>query len=249
HGKGYGHRPLPDTAAAVPGFRAGHAWNAVRIDGGEWKLVDCCWGAGTVQGPGLPYQRVFAPRWFDMANREFGATHFPADRSSFYAGGWGWSWEEYMREDRGDRVLVYGPATPEHGVAERSFVPAGRRVGVTGGGLAEGREAEVVRFAFAVVCPHWEHERHGKGKPYLMVLHVEGRDGRAPDYIPFHTDGRAWWLDVQRAELGVPGQKVSVFAVTSFGGQDGRGLGVEEFRRKKGRVGMGFGGVAMWELV
>ena len=54
---------------------------------------------------------------------------------------------------------------------------------------------------------------------------------------------------MQRVELGAPGQKVTVFAVTSFDGRDGRAVGVEEFKRRKGRVAMGFGGVAMWELV
>jgi len=54
---------------------------------------------------------------------------------------------------------------------------------------------------------------------------------------------------VQRVELGAPGQKVTAFAVTSFDGRDGRGVGVEEFKRRKGRVAMGFGSVAMWELV
>ena len=54
---------------------------------------------------------------------------------------------------------------------------------------------------------------------------------------------------MQRVELGAPGQKVSAFAVTSFDGRDGRAVGIDEFKRGKGRVAMGFGGVAMWELV
>lgn len=42
NGKGYGYSPLK-PGEPVPPYSAGHAWNAVRIDGGEWKLIDCCW--------------------------------------------------------------------------------------------------------------------------------------------------------------------------------------------------------------
>lgn len=45
HGKGFGYEPLP-AGAPLPPFKAGHAWNAVKIDNGEWKLIDACWGAG-----------------------------------------------------------------------------------------------------------------------------------------------------------------------------------------------------------
>jgi hypothetical protein len=44
-GKGYGHVPL-EPGQAVPAFESNHAWNAVCIDNGEWKLIDPCWGAG-----------------------------------------------------------------------------------------------------------------------------------------------------------------------------------------------------------
>jgi hypothetical protein len=44
-GKGFGHTPL-EPGQAVPAFESNHAWNAVCIDNGEWKLLDPCWGAG-----------------------------------------------------------------------------------------------------------------------------------------------------------------------------------------------------------
>ncbi|KAF4948227.1 hypothetical protein F66182_18544, partial [Fusarium sp. NRRL 66182] len=47
HGKGFGHSQLA-PGSTIPPFEAGHAWNAVRIDGVKWKLVDPCWGAGAV---------------------------------------------------------------------------------------------------------------------------------------------------------------------------------------------------------
>lgn len=45
--KGFGHTPL-EPGQPVPAFKSTHAWNAVCIDNGEWKLVDPCWGAGHV---------------------------------------------------------------------------------------------------------------------------------------------------------------------------------------------------------
>lgn len=146
-------------------------------------------------------------------------------------------------DDMGERLTVYGPATPEHGVGERTFLPAAKHIHVND------PSNPMIRFQFGVICPHWDNARHGKGKPYPMVLHVGGRDGRKTDWIPFDTDNKVWWVDINRNELGAPGQKVSVFAVTSIAGRDGRGVTMEEYKSKKGKVAMGFGGVAMWELV
>ncbi len=38
HGKGYGHSSLTPNSP-IPPFNTGHAWNAVKIDGGAWKLM------------------------------------------------------------------------------------------------------------------------------------------------------------------------------------------------------------------
>lgn len=45
HGKGYGYTPLV-PGQPLPPFESGHAWNAVKIDNGEWKLCDPCWYSG-----------------------------------------------------------------------------------------------------------------------------------------------------------------------------------------------------------
>ena len=45
--KGFGYTPL-QPGQPVPPFASTHAWNVVKIDNGEWKLVDSCWGAGNV---------------------------------------------------------------------------------------------------------------------------------------------------------------------------------------------------------
>jgi transglutaminase-like putative cysteine protease len=49
-GKGFGHTPL-EPGQPVPAFSSNHAWNAVCIDNGEWKLIDPCWGAGHIGCP------------------------------------------------------------------------------------------------------------------------------------------------------------------------------------------------------
>ncbi|KAF2746211.1 hypothetical protein M011DRAFT_495048 [Sporormia fimetaria CBS 119925] len=239
HGKGAGHTPLQPGQPLPECQPRGHAWNAVRIDDGEWKLIDPCWGAGNVCGD--KYNRAFKASWFTMDNQEFGFRHFPSDNRYFFRtdGRATFSWEEYWNDDRGGRLTVYGDATREHGLGERTFQPAAKRIKVH----HDAQDAPVVRFQFATVCPHWDHERNGKGKPYLMVLRTGGKDGREGDWVPFQTDGRVWWLDVNRVDLGTSGQKVSVFAVTSFDGKDGRGLRVEEYKEKQGRVAMSWNGV------
>ena len=51
-------------------------------------------------------------------------------------------------------------------------------------------------------------------------------------------------------ELGVRGQSVGLYVVSSVQGEgEVRGMGVRGYRERKGRRGMGFGGVARWELV
>ncbi|PSN65827.1 hypothetical protein BS50DRAFT_398410 [Corynespora cassiicola Philippines] len=243
HGKGYGHAALK-PGDPIPPYSAGHAWNAVQIDHGEWKLIDTCWGAGNVQGPNQPYQKSFKAYWFTMDNNEFGASHFPEDaRYLFRTDGRAMSWEEYIMDDMGERVTVYTPATPDHGLGARTFEPKLKHIKVH-----DPHNGPSVRFSFANVCAHWDNEKHGKGKPYVMVLNIGGRDGRKTEWVPFNTDGRVYWLDVNRIDLGCPGQKVSVFAVTSINGKDGRGMSYADYKSKQGRVAMGFGGVAVWEL-
>jgi hypothetical protein len=244
-GKGFGHVPL-EPHDPVPAFDSNHAWNAVRIDNGEWKLLDACWGAGSIgcQMRGEGYKRAFNPSMFTMDNSDFGAKHFPSEAGhQFRNDGRVISYEEFKRDDMGGRVMVYGPCTPDHGIGERTFEPSQLHIKVH-----DPQGPPVVRFQFANVCAHWDNARHGKGAPYVMLLHIGGLDGRNTEYKTFNTDGHVYWLDVSRNQLGVPGQKVSVMAVTDFDGKDARGLSYEAWNNKKA-YSCKFGGVAMWELV
>lgn len=246
HGKGFGYaQPSPDSP--LPPYNpGGHAWNAVKIDDNKWKLIDCCWGAGAVGGKGQPYKRGFSPHHFTRDNTDFGLSHFPADKRYFFRedGRPSISWEEYILGPSNgvEQRQIFNGFTSEEGIAVESFRPFARRLSV---GDAQAR----IRFQFQKVCSHWNNEKNGKGKHYVYILDIGGIDGRKPVKLPFETNGMFWWVDVARVELGAPGQQVKIWAVTSFDDGDGRGVTVGEFRDKVGRVGMGFGGVAVYDIV
>jgi len=46
HGKGFGYAPLA-PGSPLPPFDGNHAWNAVKVDNGEWRLCDPCWYSGS----------------------------------------------------------------------------------------------------------------------------------------------------------------------------------------------------------
>lgn len=256
HGKGYGFNAIP-PGSPLPPYNAGHAWNAAKIDNGEWKLIDACWGAGYVQGAGRPYVAKFNPDFFTMSNEEFGVKHFPGNKEQFFLpGGRRVSWEEYIVIDPAcwpDTVegpTIFTNAKEDYSIGEKTVYPRARKINL--------RQQGSLRFQFGLRCPHWTLDRHTrKGAPPVFIVSVSGIDGRNKDHIPmeYHPGpagqgGDTWVADIPVCELGAPGQTVTLFAITSFGDrQDARGLTVREFREGKGRVGMGFVGVAAWDLV
>ncbi|KAF4126471.1 Transglutaminase-like superfamily [Geosmithia morbida] len=240
HGKGFGHTPLKAGERAPPPKPDGHAWNAVGIDGGVWKLVDACWGAGHLCNG--TYKQEFTPGHFIMTNDEFGESHFPRDpRMQYRDDGRVVSWEEYfVGPGVGETPVTYTNAKQE-GILEKSIEPRSRQIPVYSG--------ETVRFQFSKVCPHWRSDTHGLGPSPLLLLAVHGVDGRSDDMIPFNTDGYWHWLDVPARELGVPGQSLQVAQLTSVDGQDVRGVSAKEYLAKKRRLGMGWAFVVRWDLV
>ena len=250
HGKGFGFASLPPGAAIPAEDPGGHAWNAVKIDGGYWKLIDCCWGAGHISGQGQAYTRKFSPRMFTMANQEFGLRHYPQNRRQFFVEADGIcppSWQEYYLGPLGgqEALQVYSGVAESEGISETSFLPRQSRVPVSSSAHA----GPMVRFQFSQICEHWDPVKNGHGPPYVFILAIQGVDGRQKDYMPFETDGQNWWLDIEPQRLGCAGQTISAYTVETVDGQSGRGLGIEGYRQAKGRKGMGFGGLAAWKLV
>ncbi|KAF2397844.1 hypothetical protein EJ06DRAFT_532840 [Trichodelitschia bisporula] len=253
-GKGYGHTPLGPGDPVPPRGAANHAWSAVRIDGGEWKLLDACWGAGVVNGPNEPYKKSFNPSQFTMSNDEFGLTHYPFDDRYFFRddGRRTISWEEYKRSDAGgEPVTVYTGAQDIHGFDDKSFEPHFKAIPVNG-------PEPSVRFAWHAVCAHWDHEARGHGKPYLFLIELKDDKGE-PVFQPVQSDGYWWWADVSRRDLERVGRgrDVKAMYLQKRMDRDGRGLTIKEWEsgypRGKWRQGnwtsWQFNSVACWTLV
>lgn len=253
YGKGFGYQPLV-PGSPTPPFNSNHAWNAVKIDDDRWKLIDCCWGAGHVQGAGQPYAQQFHPVFFTMSNEEFGIKHYPTNKDQFFGPVMDWGDFIHINPDTWwsngiEPATVFSNGTEDYGIGNRTLQPIGRKINT--------RQQGIIRFQFGLVCEHWTLERHvKKGPSPVFVLKIHGLDGRKGDFVPFEyfssggKGGDIWYNDVQASELGAPGQTVMLYAVTSFGNRrDTRGLSVQEFKAGKGRTAMGFQGVAAWELV
>ncbi|KAH8172866.1 transglutaminase-like superfamily protein [Sarocladium implicatum] len=242
HGKGFGYTALKKGERPPPPKPSGHAWNAVRIDGGKFSLLDACWGAGHLDTATNTYKQKFTPKQFTMGNDKFGERHFPKDPShQFRDDGRTLSWDEYyIGRVNGETPIFYTNGHQE-GIAEDSVEPMERQISVNSG--------EIVRFQFSKICPHWTSEKHGEGKPPLLLLSIHGLDGRKDDMIPIETDGYWHWVDVNAKDLGAPGQAVQVAQLTKIDGRDARGVTAREFLQKRGKVGMAWAYVLKWDLV
>ena len=256
HGKGFGYQELA-PGSSLPPYQGNHAWNAVKIDNGQWKLIDATWGAGVVQGAGQPYLKRFEPAMFTNTNDELGLKHFPANRDQFFRDdGRPWiSWEEYLLGNPNSSLGAEQPTVfddaRKHSIGEGTFLPATKRISINQPGP--------IRFQFGLICEHWTLERHSRTLPGLFLLMIHGIDGREEDRIPMnHVRGRGaggggdlWYVDVADARiLGTPGQTAQIAVLTSFGDhKDARGVTVQEYREKAGRVGMAWAYIAAWELV
>jgi hypothetical protein len=71
YGKGYGYEAGEPLAGPT-----NHAWNAVKVDG-QWRLVDCTWGAGAVEDHA--YVKRFNSFYLLTSPLAFAWLHFPVD--------------------------------------------------------------------------------------------------------------------------------------------------------------------------
>ncbi|KAJ4300512.1 hypothetical protein N0V88_003188 [Collariella sp. IMI 366227] len=239
--EGYGYSALKAGEKVPEKDPTGHAWNAVQIDGGAWKLVDPCWGRDGGDGE---YHKRFEPAWFAMSNERFGEKHFPENEGYWYRkDGRVVGWEEYYLGRWGrEEKAWWCPCAMAEGLDEGNSMPMGKNISVYHG-------EKVVRFQFAKVCEHWTSEKNGKGKPVLLALKIGGVDGRKADMLPLETDGFWHYIDVNARELGAPGQKVELIAFNEFDGKSARGLTKQEYFRRKGKCGYSYSYFARWDLV
>ncbi|KAM0563640.1 hypothetical protein ACHAPJ_001366 [Fusarium lateritium] len=240
HGKGFGYTPLKKGERPPPANPTGHAWNAVRIDGGDWKLLDACWGAGHVSGQN--YEAKFTPMQFTNANENFGLRHFPAEsRYQFTPDGRPVAWEDYYTGGIDGEPHGMCGTTAEEGIAEPSVEPKQRHISIDSG--------EVVRFQYSKVCEHWTKDKCG-GRERLVLLSLPRGEGQRDEMIPLETNGYWYWLDVNARDLGPRGKSVRLLVLTKFGDrEDARGVTGKEFLAKVGKVGMGWSYLVTWDLV
>lgn len=245
HGKGYGHTERV-PGQPIPAYHGNHAWNAVRIDGGRWKLIDACWGAGHL-GEDKLYHRQFSPEHFCGSNIEFGLSHFPEKPQFFYReDSRSLSWEEYYLGPPGaqaKKVQLYNG--DKHGISKEGVEPKFETIDTSA--------LRSVRFKFETLCPHWDFHKNGTGDPYLFCLRVPKKPGMeyCEDLIPMDFDPKAkvWWLDVEVKRLGKAGEEVAVVSIDTVGGKDARGLTKREYpSRIRVAGGLSFGYVAKWVL-
>ena len=247
HGKGAGFTSLK-PGEPIPAEYSTHAWNAVKIDNGVWKLIDPCWGAGHVCLSEQKYTKKFNPSHFAMSNEEFGLKHFPTNKSLFYRndGRDQISWEEYIvgPPPKPQPVRVYTSAVEEDGVAESRVLPSEYHIPI--------QPNRMVRFQFEKVCEQCGAPRTGLDTPYPYVLITLSEDGNGKGYHVLENKGTIWWLDIKSDLLGKMGEKVNLYTLKLMNGTDARGVGVEDARRffaAKGAKSWNFGGQAQWELV
>ncbi|KAG9654089.1 hypothetical protein KCU64_g7448, partial [Aureobasidium melanogenum] len=245
HGKGLGFKAVTPGAPLPPEDASGHAWNVVKIDNGQWKLIDPCWGAGHVQGWGQPYQRSFHPVQFTCSNEEFGRRHFPSNKNQFYRsdGRHTITWAEYLLGDTNGQAAVqtFGNMTTDEGIDEHSVSPRIKQISVND-------PQPYVRFQFNKVCQHWDNERNGKGKHYLYLIFLPESNGRPAREVPLQTNGYFWWVDLRPSELGQPGQEIKLGTVTDWKGRDGRGMVASDYNKQGGFSGA-YAFAAIWDLV
>ncbi|POS86519.1 hypothetical protein EPUL_003968 [Erysiphe pulchra] len=241
HGKGFGYTPIKSGDSVPPYNPNGHAWNSVRIDHGEWKLLDSCWGAGNIDGK--KYTPKFSPSFFTCSNEEFGIRHFPKeDKYFFRSDGFIPSWEQYIRglgPTDDEPLQEYGNVEDDHSISFTSIVPPQKYISLN---LSDAS----FRFQFRKVCEHLcdvEKDRFSSSL-FLLCLHGPKND----QWLPFDSNGYWWWLDVPTEDL-IAVQRIGCYTVNRVNGTKVESITKEEYLQKKGKCSMGFSGVCAWEVV
>ncbi|KIY73070.1 hypothetical protein CYLTODRAFT_428652 [Cylindrobasidium torrendii FP15055 ss-10] len=195
HGKGLGFKAT-QPGAPPPAFAMNHAWNCVLMDG-EWRLIDCCWGAGAVDGTN--YVPRLTTMWFGSDAAEFGRRHFP-EEEGYQLLAEPMKWEDYILEPPGPTIfgVFY-----EQNFDPYLLQPAASEV-------QGGQWASVQLFK---IC---EHMSTAEEDNYVYLMATP--DGNR---TPLRVNEYGGWS----AEVWIPAGsgELSLYYVTKLGEQDGKG--------------------------
>ncbi|KIK67379.1 hypothetical protein GYMLUDRAFT_37486 [Collybiopsis luxurians FD-317 M1] len=226
HGKGFGYIAT-EQGGPVPRYQGNHAWNCALMDG-EWRLVDSCWGAGTVSSGG--YTKGFNPTWFTFTNAQFGKRHYPEDSAyqliSEDEGG-AVTWEDYILEDEGPQI--YG-AFYANNFSPQYLQPSTKYI----------QRGSWVTFYLFKLC---EHLSTADCDNYVSFISLPDQS-RTP--LAFNEESGGWSANVY---IPNDGGEIFLYYVTEVGGKDAKGLGTSGFNASIGRKAMQFGRLCSWTAV
>jgi len=224
HGKGYGFN------SGEP-YKMNHAWNAIKMDWG-WHLIDCCWGSGHINGPPNPgYIKRFAPEHFISPPSAFGRRHFPEDSSwQCREDGRVTDWEEYMTPDRKESEPLRYCSFGEFGFSEEAVQPPVNNIDTFAG--------KRTVFSLGLPCEHMSRKEE-----WVLFLSIGEFDDK--NWILMNSDGRGRY----HVEVEMPNQrglKVGLYRVTSWKGDDARGMSAKEWQAEVGKVAWGWSPIIIW---
>ncbi|KAF3942343.1 hypothetical protein ABW19_dt0208278 [Dactylella cylindrospora] len=222
HGKGYGY----EESSTIPKYESNHAWNACRIDNGEWKLIDPCWGAGHLDTTTNRYAQKFDPSHFTMSNDQFGQRHFP-NETEYQFRSRPWSWEEYILYRKTDGPECFGiMRDDDKRIGESTVEP---RVSTL-------RAYTRYRFRIGGMC---EHEP--LNTPWLIIAKAGKTD------VFMRPDGQGGLA----AELttGEAGSKVDLTLLHEFCGKSAKGMTIKERESATGALSWSYLPICSWPVV
>ncbi|CAZ84759.1 unnamed protein product [Tuber melanosporum] len=225
HGKGYGFSP------GEP-YKTNHAWSAVKMDWG-WHLIDCCWGAGSINGPPNPgYNKRLAPEHFISPPNVFGRRHFPEDSSwQCREDGRIIDWEEYMTPDQEEpEPLRYLPFGEEFGFSEKAVQPPVNNIDAFVG--------KKTVFSLGLPCEHMSRKEE-----WVLFLVIGEFDDE--NWMLMDSDGRGRY----QIEVQLPNQrglKVGLYHAVTWKGNDAKGLSAKEWQAEVGKVAWSWCPIIIW---
>jgi hypothetical protein len=206
--------------------RMTHAWNAVRIDKGEWWLIDCTWGAGYLSDNDTKYTKRFNPEHFVATPKEFGRRHWPNDERWLL---FDTTWSKYCEPDKQGPVIYTGLS--EIGFIKRTKYIKPRRFGGSG-------RYEVSLTMGPCECLPYEVPPSDRWRIFVYV----GETLNTERVVVMTKEGKRWTATIEVRR----GETVRVAYVKLWHGRCGKGLSRKEFLNGIGKVSWKWQDMVRW---